>query len=76
MFGDPKKMPGGYSIETSLGDTTSYLPVPYRFVKSVEMNGQSGVQGSVMVNPEAPCCGGLFGCCGVSFVIAVIFGKM
>jgi hypothetical protein len=66
-FGDPKKMPGGYSIETSLGDSTSYLPIPLRFLRSVEMNGQTGVKGSIMINPQAPCCCGLCGWCGVSY---------
>ncbi|KAK3732812.1 hypothetical protein QZH41_017718 [Actinostola sp. cb2023] len=64
-FGDPKKLPGGYALDAHLADTTSYLPIPLRYVRSIEMNGQSGVHGKVMINGTAPCCGGLFGLCGL-----------
>lgn len=72
-FGNPKKLPGGYSLDAHLGDTTSYLPIPLRFLRSIEMNGQSGVHGQVMVNATQPCCCGLCGIFGVG--IHYIFFK-
>lgn len=65
-WGDPKKLPGGYSLQTSCNDTTYYLPIPLRCLRSIEMSGKTGVQGVLAVHGVAPCCGGLCGFCGLS----------
>jgi len=62
QWGDPKKLPGGYTLQSSCNDTTYYLPIPLRCLRSVEMSGQTGVQGDVTVRGVAPCC---FGWCGL-----------
>ncbi|EDO43575.1 predicted protein [Nematostella vectensis] len=63
--GDAKKLPGGYSLNASLGDSTFYLPIPLRLFRSVEMNGKSGVSGEVMISGKEPACGGFCGICGM-----------
>ena len=61
-WGDPSKLPGGYSLKASYNDITFYMPIPLRCLRSVEMFGKSGFQGEVKVLGEAPCC---FGWCGL-----------
>ena len=61
-WGDPSKLPGGYSLKASYNDITFYMPIPLRCLRSVEMFGKSGFQGEVKVHGEAPCC---FGWCGL-----------
>ena len=61
-WGDPNKLPGGYSLKASYNDITFYMPIPLRCLRSVEMFGKSGFQGEVKVHGEAPCC---FGWCGL-----------
>ncbi|KAK2558184.1 hypothetical protein P5673_019299 [Acropora cervicornis] len=41
-WGDPKTLPGGYTLKSSCNDATYYLPIPLRFLRSVEMSGASG----------------------------------
>ena len=65
-WGNPKKLPGGYSLNATCGDTTCYLPIPLRCLKSVEMSGHTGVAGEVTVRGIEPCCCGICGLCGVS----------
>ncbi|XP_068687861.1 uncharacterized protein [Montipora foliosa] len=60
-WGDPKKLPGGYSLQSSCNDTTYYLPIPLRYLRSVEMAGQTGVRGDLSIYGSAPCCCGLCG---------------
>lgn len=64
QWGDVKKLPGGYSLNTSCNDTTYYLPIPLRCLRSVEMAGETGVRGELSVHGVAPCCWGLCGLCG------------
>ena len=65
QWGDPKKLPGGYSLMSACNDTTYYLPIPLRCLRSVEMSGETGVRGEISVHGVPPCCCGLFGLCGV-----------
>lgn len=65
-FDDPKKLPGGYNIEMSCGDATTYLPIPLANFRSVEMEGRSGVAGSISIHGQPPPCKGYFGCFGVN----------
>ncbi|PFX27434.1 uncharacterized protein LOC111327567 isoform X1 [Stylophora pistillata] len=65
-WGDAKKLPGGYSVQTSCNDTTYYLPLPLRCLRSVEMCGETGVRGEITVYGHPPCCFGLCGFCGLT----------
>ena len=46
-WGDPKRLPGGYSLMSACNDTTYYLPIPLRCLRSVEMSGETGVRGEI-----------------------------
>ncbi|XP_058942477.2 uncharacterized protein [Pocillopora verrucosa] len=65
-WGNAKKLPGGYSIQTSCNDTTYYLPIPLRCLRSVEMRGETGVRGEITVHGNPPCCFGWCGLCGLT----------
>ncbi|XP_020630362.1 uncharacterized protein LOC110067378 isoform X2 [Orbicella faveolata] len=66
QWGDPKKLPGGYSLTSACNDTTYYLPIPLRCLRSVEMSGETGVRGEISVHGAPPCCCGLCGFCGLA----------
>ena len=59
-WGDPKKLKGGYALEMFFHDTTYYLPIPLRFLRSVEISGKSGAGGNAPFEAVPPCC---CGCC-------------
>ncbi|KAK2552405.1 hypothetical protein P5673_026487 [Acropora cervicornis] len=59
-WGDPKKLKGGYTLEMFFHDTTYYLPIPLRFLRSVEISGKSGTGGNAPFEAVPPCC---CGCC-------------
>ncbi|XP_068708598.1 uncharacterized protein [Montipora foliosa] len=57
-WGDPRKLPGGYTLQMSHKDTTYYVPIPLRCLRSVEMAGETGVQGNgSFVGVPPSCCG-------------------
>jgi len=61
-WGDPKTLPGGYTLKSSCNDATYYLPIPLRFLRSVEMSGASGVEGELSISGSpSSCCG----CCSL-----------
>ena len=64
-WGDPKALPGGYTLKSSCNDATYYLPIPLRFLRSVEMSGATGVQGELSISGSPP------GCCGCCSLFAV-----
>ena len=66
QFGDPKKLPGGYTMEMSCKDSTYYFPIALDLFYSVEMEGRTGISGSIAVHGTPPPCGGYCGCCSVS----------
>ncbi|XP_078344884.1 uncharacterized protein LOC144630392 isoform X2 [Oculina patagonica] len=66
QWGDPKKLPGGYSVQSSCNDTTYFLPIPLRCLRSVEMSGETGVRGEITIHGAPPCCCGLCGFCGLT----------
>jgi len=41
MFGDPKKLPGGYSVQFKKQDFVRYMPIPLIGVKSAELYASS-----------------------------------
>ena len=59
-WGDPKELKGGYALEMFFHDTTYYLPIPLRFLRSVEISGKSGAAGKAPFEAVPPCC---CGCC-------------
>lgn len=63
-FGDAKKLPGGYTMEMSCNDSTYFLPIPLSAFKSIEMEGRTGVSGSISTHASTPPCKGWLGCCG------------
>lgn len=63
-FGDPKKLPGGYTMSMSCSDSVYYLPIPLKFFRSIEVQGQTGASGSISVHAQAPPCNGWCGLCG------------
>eukprot|EP00112_Aurelia_sp_Birch-Aquarium-sp1_P004343 Seg149.11 transcript_id=Seg149.11/GoldUCD/mRNA.D3Y31 product="hypothetical protein" protein_id=Seg149.11/GoldUCD/D3Y31 len=65
QFGDPKKLPGGYTMEMSCKDTTYYFPISLDLFHSVEMEGRTGISGSIAVHGTPPPCGGYCGCCSL-----------
>ncbi|CAH3173213.1 unnamed protein product [Porites lobata] len=65
QWGNPKKLPGGYSLTSSCNDTTYYLPIPLRCLRSVEMSGETGVRADLSIHGVAPCCCGWCGLCGL-----------
>lgn len=69
-WGDPKALPGGYTLKSSCNDATYYLPIPLRFLRSVEMSGATGVQGELSITGSAP------GCCGCCSLFAACCPEM
>eukprot|EP00794_Sanderia_malayensis_P012268 gene12268-13533_t len=63
-FKDPKKPPGGYTMEMSCKDATFYKPIPLANLKSVEIDGRVGVSGSISIHASDPPLRGLCGLCG------------
>ncbi|XP_064623507.1 uncharacterized protein LOC135485432 isoform X2 [Lineus longissimus] len=63
MFGNPKKTPGGYHVETLLTDTVHYKPIPLSCFYSVELHIASGSKSEVNIHAKPPWCCGLFGRC-------------
>ena len=68
-WGNAKSLPGGYTLNASCGDTTYYQPIPLRYLRSVEMEGHTGVSGTISIHGVQACCCGLCGICGVSQTI-------
>eukprot|EP00795_Rhopilema_esculentum_P008239 gene8239-14181_t len=62
QFGDPKKLPGGYTLEMSCKDATYYFPISLENFKSVELDGRSGISGTISIHASKPPCAG---CCGM-----------
>lgn len=52
-------------MEMSCNDATYYIPISMSFFRSIELNGRTGVSGSISVHGNPPPCNGLFGLCGV-----------
>lgn len=63
-FGDAKKLPGGYTMEMSCKDNTYYTPINLSLFRSIEMEGGTGVSGSISVHATPPPFKGYLGCCG------------
>lgn len=63
-WGDPKNLPGGYSITSSCNDTTYYQPIPLRCLRSVEISGEAGVRAEAKFHGVEPSCYGWCGLCG------------
>eukprot|EP00794_Sanderia_malayensis_P012267 gene12267-13532_t len=63
-FGNPKKLPGGYTMEMSSKDATFYKPIPLSNFKSIEIDGRTGVSGSISMHGSKPPFRGLCGICG------------
>ena len=56
QFGDPKTLPGGYSMALACSDSLYYLPLPLRLFRSVEVKGQTGVSGTISLHGQEPAC--------------------
>ncbi|XP_006825287.1 uncharacterized protein LOC102810045 [Saccoglossus kowalevskii] len=63
-FGDPKKLPGGYHIETSCNDNLHYVSFPLSCFRSIELFASTGVKTESNIYGQRPCCWGLCGCFG------------
>ena len=63
-YGNPKGL-GGYTVSTSYHDNTFYQPIALKNFLSVEINGSSGMSGSINVTAQQPCCAGYCACLGV-----------
>lgn len=70
-WGDPKNPQGGYTLKMFFTDATYYLPIPLRFLRSVEISGKSGVGGKAPFEGVPPCCNGRFELFAVGDCIAL-----
>ncbi|XP_077999381.1 uncharacterized protein LOC144452202 [Glandiceps talaboti] len=68
-FGDPKKLPGGYRVETSCYDTLHYISVPISCFRSVELYASVGVKAATNIHGQQPCCYGLCGVFGMDMCL-------
>ena len=51
-------------MEMSCQDSTYYTPISLSLLQSIEIEGKTGVSGSVAMHSSPPPCGGLCGCFG------------
>ncbi|XP_070576738.1 uncharacterized protein [Ptychodera flava] len=68
-FGDPKKLPGGYKVQTTCNDTLNYVSVPISCFRSVELYASVGARSEVNIQGTPPCCFGLCGCFGMNMCL-------
>eukprot|EP00045_Choanoeca_perplexa_P005316 m.44875 g.44875 ORF g.44875 m.44875 type:complete len:151 (+) comp13055_c0_seq1:778-1230(+) len=62
-FGDPKKLPGGYTVTSQVEDVRFFWPMALSSLYLIQMKVDVGVQADVHIEAQAPPCCGLCFCC-------------
>eukprot|EP00730_Choanoeca_flexa_P013102 TRINITY_DN4966_c0_g1_i2.p1 TRINITY_DN4966_c0_g1~~TRINITY_DN4966_c0_g1_i2.p1 ORF type:complete len:313 (+),score=81.35 TRINITY_DN4966_c0_g1_i2:41-940(+) len=62
-FGDPKKLPGGYTVSSQVEDVRFFWPMGLSNLHLVQMKVDVGVQADVHVEAQPPPCCGMCFCC-------------
>ncbi len=69
VFGDPKKLPGGYRMASNMEDRREYHPIALKSFLAIRMSVNVGVQSQQDLTGESPKCGGYCPCfCPKSWV--------